>query len=126
LARLSHRERQRSAWPARIPTVSSGRGRAHWAAALALVALVVTLLLRFAPAQRPNTGWAGAGAALIAISWVVASLLFRLWITHVADFKSPIGTMTTLLILTSYVFVSAAVFLVGAQLDERCGKTSSA
>jgi uncharacterized BrkB/YihY/UPF0761 family membrane protein len=93
LARLSHRERQRSAWPARIPTVSSGRGRAHWAAALALVALVVTLLLRFAPAQRPNTGWAGAGAALIAISWV---------------------------------FVSAAVFLVGAQLDERCGKTGSA
>jgi membrane protein len=100
-------------------------GLVRWATALALVALVVTLLLRFAPAQRPNTGWASAGAGLIVVSWVAASVLFRLWVTYVADFKSPIGTMTTLLVLTSYVFVSSAVFLVGAQLDELLRKTRS-
>jgi membrane protein len=93
-------------------------GIVRWVAALALVALVVLLLLRFAPAQRPGTGWASLGAALIVVAWVLASLLFGLWVTYVADFKSPIGTLTTLLVLTSYLFVSATVFLVGAQLDE--------
>ena len=101
-------------------------GLVRWVAAVALVSLVVLLLLRFAPAQRPETRWATAGAGLIIVSWVVASLLFRLWVTYVADFKSPIGTMTTLLVLTSYVFVSAAVFLVGAQLDELLRKERSA
>jgi membrane protein len=101
-------------------------GLVRWAAALALVAIVVLLLLRFAPAQRPDTGWASLGAAVIIVSWVVASLLFRLWIEYVADFRSPIGTLTTLLVLTSYVFVSAAVFLAGAQLDELLRKQRSA
>ena len=101
-------------------------GLVRWAAALALVAIVVLLLLRFAPAQRPDTGWASLGAAVIIVSWVVASLLFRLWIEYVADFKSPIGTLTTLLVLTSYVFVSAAVFLAGAQLDELLRKQRAA
>jgi membrane protein len=101
-------------------------GLVRWVAALALVAIVVLLLLRFAPAQRPDTGWASIGAALIIVAWVVASLLFRLWVTYVADFKSPIGTLATLLVLTSYVFVSSAVFLAGAQLDELLRKQRSA
>src|SRR5262245_7648483 len=101
-------------------------GLVRWVAALALIALVVLLLLRFAPAQRPETSWASLGAGLIVVAWVVASLLFRLWITYVADFKSPIGTLTTLLVLTSYVFVSTCVFLAGAQLDELLRKTRAA
>jgi membrane protein len=101
-------------------------GLVRWIVALALVAIVVLLLLRFAPAQRPDTRWATVGAALIIVAWVVASLLFRLWVTYVADFKSPIGTLTTLLVLTSYVFVSASVFLAGAQLDELLRKRRSA
>jgi membrane protein len=101
-------------------------GLVRWAAALVLIAGVVTLLLRFAPAQRPDTGWASIGGGLIIVSWVVASLLFRVWITYVANFKTPIGTLTTLLVLTSYVFVSAVVFLIGAQLDELLRKTRAA
>ena len=98
-------------------------GVVRWGVGLLLVAIVVTLLLRFAPAQRPDTGWATFGAGLIIVSWVIASILFRLWITYVANFKTPIGTLTTLLVLTSYVFVSAVVFLAGAQLDELLRKT---
>jgi membrane protein len=101
-------------------------GFVRWVAGLVLVAFVVLLLLRFAPARRPDTRWATIGAALIIVAWVVASLLFRLWVTYVADFKSPIGTLTTLLVLTSYVFVSASVFLAGAQLDELLRKRRSA
>ncbi|HZO61419.1 MAG TPA: YihY/virulence factor BrkB family protein [Gaiellaceae bacterium] len=101
-------------------------GLARWAAALVLVAIVVGLLLRFAPAQRPDAGWATLGAGVIVVAWVIASVLFGVWVTYVADFTSPIGTLTTLLVLTSYLFTSAVVFLAGAQLDELLRKSGSA
>jgi membrane protein len=93
-------------------------GPVGWLAALVLGCLAVTLILRFAPAQQPGTKWATIGGGAIVIGWAVASALFWLWIAYVANFRSPVGTMTTLLVLTSYLFVSAVVFLAGAQFDE--------
>jgi membrane protein len=93
-------------------------GVGRWLVAPLLLALAVGLLVHLAPAERPEPRWASAGSVLVIASWLVASVLFKLWITYVANFKSPIGSLTGLLILTTYVFVSAAIFLVGAELDE--------
>lgn len=92
-------------------------GFVRWPGAIVLLVTVVTLIVRFAPAQRPRTSWATLGAGMIVASWVVASILFRLWVTYVANFKTPAGSLTTLLVLTSYLF-SVVVFLAGVQLDE--------
>ena len=91
---------------------------ARWVVAPLLLALAVGLLMRYAPAERPEKRWASAGSLLVIGAWIVASLLFRWYATAFADFKSPIGTLTAFLVLTAYVFTSAAIFLVGAQLDE--------
>jgi membrane protein len=93
-------------------------GLVRWVGAVVLLGLVVALLVRFAPAQRPRARWASLGAVVVVGSWVVASVLFRLYVTYLADFKSPVGSLTSLLVLTTYLFVSAIVFLVGVQLDE--------
>ena len=93
-------------------------GIGRWLAAPLLLALAVGLLVHLAPAERPEPRWASAGSVFVIASWIVASLLFKLWITYVANFKTPIGSLTGLLILTTYVFVSTAIFLVGAELDE--------
>jgi membrane protein len=101
-------------------------GALGWLSALLLVAVILTLILRFAPAQKPETGWATIGTGLVIVSWVIASTLFWVWVKYVADFTSPVGNMTTLLLLTSYVFVSAVIFLAGAQLDELLRKEKKA
>jgi membrane protein len=93
-------------------------GVGRWIAAPLLLMLAVGLLVRLGPAERPDARWASVGSVLVIVSWIVASILFKLWITYVADFKSAIGSLTALLIITTYVFVSAAIFLVGAELDE--------
>jgi membrane protein len=97
---------------------------ARWLAAIVDLGLVVGLLVRFGPAERPQARWASAGAALVVVSWIVASIAFRFWITDVVDFKSPVGTLSALLVLTSYLFVSAIVFLAGVQVDEVLRKTT--
>jgi len=90
----------------------------RWVVAPLMLVLAVGLLVRFAPAQKPEARWASAGSLLVIVSWIVATILFKLWVTYVADFKTAIGTLTCLLLLTTYFFVSSAIFLVGAELDE--------
>jgi membrane protein len=93
-------------------------GLGRWIVAPLLLMLAVGLLVRLAPAEQPQGRWASVGSILVILVWIVASLLFKLWITTVASFKSPQGSLTGLLILTAYTFVSSAIFLVGAELDE--------
>jgi uncharacterized BrkB/YihY/UPF0761 family membrane protein len=52
-------------------------------------------------------------------------VLFRLWVTDVANFKTAVGSLTGLLLVTLYFFVSAAIFLVGAELDELLRKETN-
>jgi membrane protein len=89
-----------------------------WGTAVGLLGLAVGLLVRFAPAERPEARWASAGSVLVVLSWIVFSLVFRWWVTSVANFTTAIGQLTFFLLLTAYVFVSCSIFLVGVELDE--------
>jgi len=100
-------------------------GVGRWLVAAALLAFVVGAVMRFAPAERPEKRWASVGSLLVIAVWIVATLLFKLWVTSVADFKSPIGSLTVLLFLSWYVFTSSAIFLVGAQIDELLRKETN-
>jgi membrane protein len=93
-------------------------GVLRWIVAVLVLALVVGVLVRAAPAEHPEARWASAGSVLVIASWLVATVVFRLFIDYVADFKTPVGSLTGLLVFTGYLFVSAAVFLLGVQLDE--------
>lgn len=93
-------------------------GLGRWVAAVLLLALAVGLLVRYAPAERPQPRWASAGSALIIGVWIVASLLFRWYVSSVADFHSPIRSLTALLVLNGYLFTTAMILLIGVELDE--------
>ena len=93
-------------------------GILRWVLAPLLLALAAGLLVRFGPAQKPEARWASVGSLLVIAVWIVATILFRLWVTYVADFKSATGALTGLLLVTLYVFVTAAIFLIGAEVDE--------
>jgi len=93
-------------------------GIGRWIAAPLLLAFGLGVLVHLGPAEHPGRRWASVGSALVIASWVVASILFKLWIVYVANFKSPVGALTGLLLLVTYLFVSSAIFLIGAELDE--------
>ncbi len=90
----------------------------RWPLAAFLLGVVVALLFHYAPAERPEVRWASAGSALVIAAWLAMSLLFRWYVSSVASFKTAAGNLTVLLVMTAYTFTSAAIFLVGAQLDE--------
>jgi membrane protein len=94
--------------------VSIGR----WLVAIALLALAIAVLVRYAPVERREKKWASAGSALVVVAWIGATLLFELFVVHVANFKTAVGSLTVFLVVIGYVYTSSIIFLVGVQLDE--------
>jgi membrane protein len=97
----------------------------RWLVALVLLGTAVNVLMRFAPAEPRSERWVSLGSAFIIVSWAVLSVLFRIYVTSMASFKSAWGTFVTILVLTAYLKASAIVFLVGAELDELVRKDAS-
>ena len=97
----------------------------RWFVALVLLGLAVNVLVRFAPAEPRSERWVSIGSAFIVVSWAVMSVIFRLYVTNVASFKSPWGTFVTILVLTAYINISCIVFLVGVQADELIRKDAT-
>jgi membrane protein len=98
----------------------------RWPIAALLLMLAVGLLVRFAPAERRPKRWTSAGSALVICAWIVASVIFRLFVTEVANFKTATGSLTVFLVMIGYVYTSSIIFLVGVQLDEVLRKEASA
>ncbi len=91
---------------------------ARWAAAIVLIGVAFGLIVRFAPAERRAKRWASAGAALVVVAWIVQSLIFRWYVGSVANFRTAVGSLTVVLVVTAYLYVGAIVLLVGIELDE--------
>jgi len=91
---------------------------ARWAAVFVMLWAAVALLIRYAPNGHRPRGWITIGGLVVIVSWIAASIVFGWWVFHVADYKSPFGTMIAILTLVGYLYASAIVFLVGAQIDE--------
>jgi uncharacterized BrkB/YihY/UPF0761 family membrane protein len=52
------------------------------------------------------------------VGWILASVGFRFYIASVVSFGSPEGVLATVLLTTGYLYVCAAIFLLGAELDD--------
>jgi membrane protein len=100
-------------------------GLGRWVAAVVLLWLAVTVLIRYAPAEHPQPRWASAGSALVIGAWIIATLIFRWYVSSVADFHSPVRSLTALLVLNGYLFTTAMILLLGVELDESLRKRVS-
>ncbi|HEY6151275.1 MAG TPA: YihY/virulence factor BrkB family protein [Gaiellaceae bacterium] len=90
----------------------------RWFVAIILLAISLGLLVRFAPAKHRSKKWAGAGSALVVIAWIGATLIFELFVSHVANFKTATGELTVFLVVIGYVYTSSIILMVGVELDE--------
>jgi membrane protein len=90
----------------------------RWVVAVALLGIAVGLLMRFAPVESRPKAWIGGGSVLVIVAWVAASMIFKLLVTELLNFKTATGSLGVFLVLTGYVYTSSIIFLVGVELDE--------
>jgi membrane protein len=90
---------------------------ASWGAGIAILFLVVTLVVRYAPDTRRPMRWVSFGGLLVIAGWVVMSLIYGAYISQFADYASIFGSLAVVMVTMSYIYLSAIVFLTGVQLD---------
>lgn len=95
-----------------------GFGIARWLVGLVLMSLAIALVFRYGPYESRSKTWVSVGSIAIIVAWVIMSLAFKWFIASAANFRSGPGILAAFLVLTTYVYVSSIVFLVGAQLNE--------
>ena len=100
-------------------------GPVHWLVAVlrwpigaVFLGIAVGIVARFAPAKQRGARWASVGAAVIVVAWLIESALYALYFERFANYKTAPGNLLLLIAITSYLYISSIVFLVGAQLDE--------
>jgi membrane protein len=89
----------------------------RWALVIALLLLVVAILVRHAPSTPQPASRVSLGATIVIASWVIVSLLFRVYLTDIASYESVFGGLAVAIVAMAYLYTSTTVFLFGAQVD---------
>jgi membrane protein len=85
--------------------------------ALVLLAAVLSVVYRFVP-DTDRSIWSGTPGALFAvIAWAIASLGFSFYLANFADRGLTYGSLGTAVGLLVYLYLSASVVLLGAEIN---------
>jgi membrane protein len=94
------------------------------AAALRFVLLAVLLmaglaaLYRYAPDRdKPKWGWASPGSVVATVLWVLASVGFSVYVNAFGNYNKTYGALAGVIILMFWLYLTAFVVLVGAELN---------
>ena|SRR2546423_4248531 len=102
---------------------------ARWPAALALITIAITLLLRYSPRRRqPGLSWLAFGAGVSALLWIACTLGLGLFFTASTAFGKTYGPLAGIVALLIWALLSSISLLFGgavaAQLEAvRAGVT---
>jgi membrane protein len=89
-----------------------------YAVMLICVIVGLALLYRFAPSRRQaHWRWITPGSLLPAVMWLLASILFSLYIGRFASYDAIYGPLGAVAVLLLGFYISAFVVMLGAELN---------
>jgi len=89
-----------------------------WVLLFALVLLGLALLYRFGPSRAPASWrWLTPGSLLATTLWLAASVAFSLYVGKFAAYNQTYGTLGGVVVLLMWLYISAFVILLGAELN---------
>ena len=88
-------------------------------AALVLVAAAVAATLyRFGPSrENAKWKWITPGSAFTAVSWLILTLLFGFYVSHLTNYSATYGSLGAVVALLTWMYLSAYAFVFGAELN---------
>jgi membrane protein len=98
-------------------------GWLRYPVALLLLAAVLSVVYRFAPDTDRPFWFATPGAAFAVIAWPVASLGFSFYLSNFAGRGLTYGSLGTAVGLLVFLYISAWVVLLGAEINEAVYRT---
>lgn len=83
-----------------------------------IAAGVAATLYRFAPSrEHAQWRWITPGSLFAAVAWLFLTLLFSFYVTTVTDYNTTYGSLGTVIVLLTWIYLSAYALVVGAELN---------
>ena len=100
-----------------LPAIAGG-GAALWVALLVVSIVLISLLYRYAPAQRAGQRrWITAGSIVAAVGWMVMTAGFS-WFAGAFDhFDRVYGSLGAIVGFMTWIWLSLMIVLAGAELN---------
>lgn len=94
----------------------------RWPLALSIVAVAFSFIYRYGPSQWNSGTPMMPGAILAAVFWAMLSALFRLYVANFGNYNKVYGAVGAVIVLMLWLSMSAAVLLIGDQLNVTVGE----
>lgn len=89
----------------------------RWPVVIFLMMLLVAVLYYVTPDVKQKFRFITPGSVLAVVVWVAASLAFGIYVQNFADYNATYGSIGAIIVLLLYFYISAAVLLLGAELN---------
>lgn len=89
----------------------------RWPLAIFLLMLAVALIYYATPDVEQDFRFITPGSVVAVIVWLAASIGFGIYVQNFADYNATYGSIGAIIVLLLYFYISAAVLLLGAQLN---------
>lgn len=91
---------------------------AKWPVILLFVVLVVAVLYYATPnVKQPKFRWMSLGALVAIIVWIIASVLFGLYVANFGSYNKTYGALAGVIVFLLWLWITNVVLLFGAELD---------
>ncbi|MEH2333098.1 YihY/virulence factor BrkB family protein [Nostoc sp.] len=94
----------------------------RWPLALSIVAVAFGFVYRYGPSKWNSGTPMMPGAILAAVFWAMLSALFRLYVANFGNYNKVYGAVGAVIVLMLWLSMSAAVLLIGDQLNVTIGE----
>lgn len=91
---------------------------AKWPVLALIMVLVVALLYYATPnIQQPKFKWVSVGAGIAIVVWVIASLLFALYVANFSSYNATYGSLGGVIVALLWLWLTNVALLLGAEID---------
>jgi membrane protein len=98
--------------------IETGLVIARWPVFFAAGGLSIAILYWIGPSRRPaRFVWVLPGALLAALLWGLASAVFSWYVSKLGDYTAAYGSLATVIVFMTWLWISAAVVLLGAEFN---------
>lgn len=89
----------------------------RWPLIIILLMVAVAIMYYVMPDVKQSFRFITPGSVLAVVVWIVASLGFAYYVKTFADYNAMYGSIGAIIVLLLYFYISAAVLLLGAEMN---------
>jgi membrane protein len=83
-----------------------------------VAAAVAATLYRFAPSrEEARWQWITPGSAFAGVAWILLTSLFSYYVTNIANYSATYGSLGTVIVLLTWIYLSAYALVFGGELN---------